>query len=292
MGLGSVKEGNGVYLSVAGGFIWDRKAEKSNPNYAEQSFVRADKTEGVRAGARYADLTGRIVGVQFKTHDEYGESINVTVDSGEDRFIMSISTNNRYSQDMMKALLKMDLTQDIFIKPYDFVGSDKKRAQGISFRQGGEKLALRVDEAPSKEGEWFKSASKKQIKRFFEDLSDWYVAEVEEKVCPKLSADLPEKKKSGLGTAESNESTPADKVEEAPVETKTDAPKMTQLKMKKALKAYIAENYDDKELPKLSKEDVVKWYELSLKEEELPFGEDEGADVSEEDLDKALENLI
>ena len=164
-GLGTVKEGGrSTFLSLAGGYIWDRKAESNDPNYATQSFDRADGTTGERAGARYADLT-----------------------NGEN-FILSVSTNNRYSQDVMKMLLCADLSQPIFVKPYDFVGKDKRRAQGVSFRQNGEKLALRVEGAPNKDADWFKSAGTKNIKRFFEDLSEWYVQQVTDKVVGSTSA--------------------------------------------------------------------------------------------------------
>ena len=182
-GLGSVKEGGrSTFLSLAGGYIWDRKAEASNPNYATQSFDRADGTTGERPGARYADLTGLISKVEFKTHPQFGENVNVTIAANGELFILSVSTNNRYSQDVMKMLLVADLEQPIFIKPYDFVGKDGRRAQGVSFRQNGEKLGLRVEGSPSQPSEWFKTAGTKNIKRFFEDLSDWYVNEVTNKV--------------------------------------------------------------------------------------------------------------
>ena len=183
MGLGAVSAGNrSTFLTIAGGFIWNRKAESNDPNYATQEFNRADGTTGERSGARYADLTGNISKVEFKTHPQFGENINVTVNSGGEDFILSVSTNNRYSQDLMKLLLVGDLTKPLFVKPYDFTGKDGKRAMGISFRQDGEKVALRVDGAPAKEGEWFKTAGAKNIKRFFEDLNEWYVNEVTAKV--------------------------------------------------------------------------------------------------------------
>jgi len=294
-GLGAVSEGNGLYLSIAGGFIWNRKADASDPNYAEQTYVRADKTEGVRAGARYADLTGKVVGVQFRTHDDYGESINIKVAAGEDIYIVSISTNNRYSQDFMKALLKMNLEKPLFIKPYDFVGSDKKRAMGISFRQDGEKLDLKIENAPSKEGEWFKTAQKKDIKRFFEDLNDWFVAEVEEKVVPLIVEDLPETPKQGLGKASESVSREDDveskpKAKESKKAPEVQGTEVSPLKKKKALREYIAENYPDNELPNLSKADLDAWYELCLAEEELPFPNE--AEVSESDLDSQLGALL
>ena len=299
-GLGSVQERKGVFLSIAGGFIWNRKVTEGEPNYKVQKFSRKDGTEGERNGAQYADLTGKVVGVEFKTHDEYGESINVTVTAGDSTFIVSISTNNRYSQDMMKALLKMDFDQNVYMKPYDFTDSKtRKRVHGISFKQGGVKLEIRNDDAPSKEKDWFGTASKKEMKRFFEDLSDWFVAEIEEKVIPQLSTKK-SNEPAGLGTSSSEEpeavkGIPTDNVKETPV---ADAPKaISPIKMKKALKEYIKENYGDETLPKLSKEDLVTWYNLSESEEELPFEdyvkeEAKSAEVSESELDNELKALL
>ena len=295
-GLGKVSQGSGLYLSIAGGLIWNRKADASDPAYREQTYPRKDGSEGVRKGAAYGDLTGTVIGVQFRTHQEYGESINVTiVDDSEERYIVSVSTNNRYSQDMMKALLKADLSLPVFMKPYDFIGQDKKRATGISFRQNGEKINLRNDDAPNKEAEWFKKSDKKSIRRFFEDLNDWFVSEVEEKVCSQF-ANAPvkekEKPKSGLGSATAST---AEGVEEAKEEPAAEAPKVSPIKMKKAIKAYIEENYEGKSLPKLSKPDLAKWYDLVLQEEELPFEEEGGetnSPVEESDLTANLNALM
>tara|TARA_R110002051_G_scaffold183611_1_gene253167 strand:+ start:831 stop:1715 length:885 start_codon:yes stop_codon:yes gene_type:complete len=293
MGLGEVKESKGTYLSIAGGYVWNRKIKEGEPNFNTQTYTRADKTEGTRQGGRYADLSGLITGVEFKTHDEYGESLNVTVLADGDTYIVSIATNNRYSQDFMKALLKVDLSKDIYFKPYDFVDGDGRRAQGIVFRQEGEKIALRNDDAPSKEKDWFKTSSKKEVKRFFEDLSDWFVAEVEEHVVPKLGNIVPAEK-TGLGVSTDNNtsSDEREEISEAKTEDAKVAVALSPLKMKKALKVYIAENYEDEELPKLSKEDLKVWYDLSLAEEELPFSEGDSSEVSGGDLDDQLKNLL
>ncbi len=314
-GLGKVQDSGATFLSIAGGYLWNRKEGKDNPDYAEQEYEKADKTTGIRTGARYADLTGVISKVAFRTHAEYGESLNVTFFAGGEFYIVSISTNNRYSQDMMKALLVMDLEKPIFVKPYDFVGQDKKRAQGISFKQDGEKLALKV-EVPSdftKDEDWFKKADKKQIKRFFEDLNEWYVAEVEEKVVPKIKTVVPEEK-----SEETPEKTAPKKVEEKKPETKKEEVKKEEVKeeskqeeekpavgvsilaMKKVLRPYIAENYPGQELPELSPVDMLKWYNLAIAEEELPFedvgkseeSEENSGELSQEDLDSQLNALM
>lgn len=310
MGLGSVREGgNQTFLSIAGGYIWNRKCDKTHPDYAEQTYIKADKTEAVRSGAQYADITGHVTKVEFRTHKEFGENMNVTIDDGEDSFIISVSTNNRNCQDLMKALMIMDLSKEIFIKPYDFVGADKKRAQGISFRQNGEKLSLKVEvpEEFQKDAEWFKNTDKKKIKRFFEDLSDWYVAEIEETIIPKLkpiegkeksttSADEEEEQDDVLNYEESEPKVPKKSTEKEQVEDKEGEPSpVAPLRMKKILREYIKENYDGQELPELSREDLVKWYNLAVSEEELPFVESENTqsnEVSGDDLEAELNKLL
>lgn len=305
-GLGKVQEGGATFLSVAGGYIWDRKADQSHPDYATQDYEKADKSTGTRTGARYADLTGKVTKVEFRTHAEYGESINVTFKASEDFYIISISTNNRYSQDMMKALLNMDLEKSIFLKPYDFIGEDKKRAQGISFKQDGAKLDLKVADAPTKDAEWFKKADKKAIKRFFEDLNDWFVAEVEANVILNIKAEVKEESGETEAKSAKKEVTETKKpVAETKKEEKVLLAEpiqgaetlVTPLGMKKVLRAYIAENYPGAELPSLEKDELVKWYSLALEEEELPFPEsneseeDEGV-MSEDELNEQLDKLI
>lgn len=305
-GLGSVEERDYVYLSVAGGYIWNKKADESDPDYGEQSFTRADKTEGIRKGARYEHIDGRVLSVNFKQHDQYGESINVVLDIGQDKdYILAVSTNNRYSQDLMKALLNADLSKNLLIKPYDFVGKDGKRASGCTFKQDGQKIEIKVEEAPSKEGDWFKNATKKAIKRFFEDLNDWYVAEVQEKVMPILDQKANETPK--------NEPDVNENAEEAEVENKPNAndsvdneentndvnhsnqdskdDRVSPIKMKRAIKAYIQENYEDETMPKLSGEVLVKWYNLVLEEEELPF-EDKSKEVEKTSSENLPESSV
>ena len=172
---------NSTYLAVAGGYVWNKKEDESHPQFATQEFKKIDGTVGSRQGARYDSLTGVISGVEIKTHDQYGESIQTKIVSGSDVFTLSISTNNRYSQDMMKALLKLDLSLPVMLRPYDFVNRENKRVQGISFNQNGQKVLLKNDDAPF-DPNVFANGDKKKIKRFFEDLTEWFVDEVTSKV--------------------------------------------------------------------------------------------------------------
>lgn len=310
-GLGAVKENKGTFLSVAGGYIWDRKADKSNPHYATQTYTKKDKTEGTRAGAQYGDLLGKVVSVVFREHNEYGQSINVGFEAEGELFIVSIGTNNRNSQDLMRALLVADLDQDLYMRPYDFQDKQKKRVQGISFKQNGEKLNLRVDGAPSESAEWFKSAAKKDVRRFFEDLSDWYVGMIQENVIPvllKKNAKREEPKKSGLGTPKSenveapntgNDVEAPPTIEELGVQKPKTQPKKevsekpTVIKMRRFLKSYIEDNYGEGySLPKLSKDDVSKWYDLAQEGEELPLEEDKAPQVENEEPQQNVQDAL
>ncbi len=276
-GLGTVEKNNGLYLSVAGGYIWNRKAEEGDPNYAIQKYTKADGETAERAGAQYATLSGKITNVLFRTHEKFGQNINATITAGGENYILSIGTDNRNCLDLMKALLVCDLSKDIFVSPYDFVGRDGRRAQGISFKQDGDKLNLRVDEAPDKPREWFKTADKKKVRRFFEDLSEWYVEKVTSDIIPQLEGNV-EQSPSGLGTS---------KPQESDVVESSEKKEISLVAMKKAIKEYIAENYEGQEMPKLDKVGVLAWYDLVVEEEELPFEEDFSSD-----LDSELENLL
>ena len=172
-------EGKATFLGVAGGYVWDKSKGEDHPMYKTQKYDKLEGEVGTRAGARYDSLSGTVVGVEFQEHEQYGESVRVTVDSKGEVFIVSIGTNNRYSQDMLKVLLKMDYSKVILMKPYDFIDKQKnKRVQGISFKQDGNKIALRNEDAPFESAEFFKTATQKKKKRFFEDLTEWFVSSV------------------------------------------------------------------------------------------------------------------
>ena len=298
-GLGTVNENNGIYLSVAGGLMWHRKASKDDPKYGTQEYKTQDGKIEVRSGARYPDITGMVVSVAFQD-SKFGENINTKVDINGTIYILSIKKTRKEARHIMQALLLSDLSKELFIKSYDFVDKDGKKAYGLSFRQDGEKIKLRVDGEPNKSQDWFKTASKRDIRRHYEDLAEWLEAEVEENVIPNLVSDDTEKPKNKTNTSENEVEETTDTVEEKQEpkeEVKKEVveqKKVTPLKMKKALKEYIAENYEGEELPKLSKEDLVVWYNLSLEDEELPWPIEgvSDAEVSKSDIDEQLEALM
>ncbi|UXQ88841.1 hypothetical protein [Tenacibaculum phage Larrie] len=305
-----------TYLSVAGGYIWDKKAPKSNPYYKTQKYTKkTDNKEYTRSGAAFGSVTCRIKDITFRTHPTFGENVEVKIQVGNDFYYLSVGKNSRNGQDLMKAILTMDLTKSIYIKPHDFEDAEtKKQVTGMSFKQDGRKLELNnIEDMPTESKEFFASGNKKKIKRFFEDLADWLEGEINETVEPelsKLNAGSSDEGKSelisnyssatnsqaGYEDEEEDDFDP-EEFEEKPkkkaapkkkAEVKEEAPKekkVSSIAKRKAIAAYIEENYSEQSMPKLNKEQLDEWYELVVNFEELPFEDnsEEGEANSVED---------
>jgi hypothetical protein len=263
-------KGNVTFLSVAGGYIWDKSVEKGHKLFKVQEYAKLEGEVGSRQGARYDALSGIVTDVNFEEHEQYGESIRVSINSEGVGYIISIQTNNRNSQDFMKALLKMNFQKELLIAPYDTNNWSKKqpkRNQGIKFTQGGEKIDLRNDDAPFETKEFFDTASQKKKKRYFDDLTEWFVDKVKELVdtIEFLSPKVDEKTE-----------------EEAP---EKEAPKKETPKKEKKSKK-------EKKAKKSKKADEAE----DAKEEEQEEGEsdpaDEMPDVDDNELDGQLESLM
>lgn len=310
-GLGQVTESGVIFLGIAGGFVWDKKADESHGAYSEQKFSRVDGTEGVRKGAKYADITGKIVEIKFPVHQQYGEHINLTIDAGDDRYIVALKIGNRYSQDIMKGILLGDIEKPFRIKPFAFPDKENptKIVQGCNIFQDAEKIDLKGLEVIKPEGctsdedvkNFFKTATPKKRDRYFDDLNEWLKAEILEEVV----SGMPEApRKEGKPAVNKPKPAPTAKPEETESEAEAkatevveqEAPKpLTPLKMKQALRAYSAENYEGREIPKtLAGAELIQWYDLSVAGEDLPWSDEEGSDASEvkpKDISSQLDAL-
>lgn len=184
-----------TYLSIAGGFIWDKKADSSHPAYKEQEWKDLKGGSNIRKGAAYKSYSGKISDVGFSSHESYGDSLLVTFDSDGEKFVFSIPMNKRNSQDFLKAILKIDLNKDVKVSPYYFE-KDGKTRQGINFYQNNEKVDtfnLEIEGFEFKSGEWFAKAKKSQITMYFLSLTEILQEKVEEKIKAfKESSDIQE----------------------------------------------------------------------------------------------------
>ena len=135
MGIqGSSNRDEVLFLSINAGAIWDKKADETNEFYREETYEKKDGSSGIRKGARYESVSGFITGVRFASHPEYGESLNILIEDGDDKFVLSTQVDNRYCGDLMKMLLLIDYNKLVIIRPYDFEDAKKKRVMGVSIK--------------------------------------------------------------------------------------------------------------------------------------------------------------
>lgn len=313
MGLGVITESGTIFLAIQGGLVWDKKADSNHAYYREQPFKTQSDPEGsmtgLRKGAAYADITGTIVKVEFQDHDKYGESIAVTMDDSEgNRYVVTASTNNRFGQDIEKALLTADLTLPVKIKPYAFPDKENKSkiVTGCNIFNDGQKLDLKPENMPQAPEGFFKTASMKQKQKFFLELSEWFRGEIEETVIPTFKPLVkkegkPAEKTPANNPAPANTGNEVEEVEEtneAPEETTTKVAEVkppSPIQMKKEIQAYSNENYEGRKIPVLAGDELKAWYKAVISEDELPWDDDEqevdASNVPESDINAQLDAL-
>lgn len=300
MGLGVITESGTIYLAIQGGMVWDKKADSNHAYYREQPFKTQSDPEGtmtgMRKGAAYSDITGTVVKVEFQDHQQYGESIAVTLDdSDNNRYVVTASTNNRFGQDIEKALLSADLSLPIKIKPYAFPDKENKNkiVTGCQIFNDGQKLDLKVEGMPQAKEGFFKTATQKQKQKFFLDLSEWFRGEIEETVIPTFKP-LVKKEGKPADQKPANNPAPADtgtegqenevsnEEEETPTPEAPEVKPPSPIQMKKDIQAYSNENYEGRKIPTLAGDELKSWYKAVIDEDELPWNDDleQGSDIS------------
>lgn len=301
---GSSNREKALFLSIQAGAIWDKKADESSEFYKEETYEKKDGSTGTRKGARYESVSGFVTGVRFSTHAEYGDSLNITLQDGGEKFIISTQVDNRYCGDLMKMLLIADLEKMLIIRPYDFIDQKGKRAMGISVRQDGEKISLRVEGSPFKDAEWFKSAAKRDVKRFFEDVTDYFLSRVKEEICPRFaqptssvasneydeSDEEPEEKREPEAKPEVKaEAKPVKKAELLPEEKPAATDTVTPIAMKRVIRKYMQEVYPGVDMPDLKGAELIKWHSLCINFDELPIPEESAGSSQVVGADAALD---
>ena len=134
MGLGKTEKK--TYLSIAFGRLRQRTTKEDT-----QSELRLGE-DGTEYYERvYNFIEGFITNLFYKVHQEYGNSFEVTIDDGKEKFNLSFKENSRYCQDLLTKLPLIDLTKPVMITPFDFVPADKTdNIQGTSIKQDGVKI--------------------------------------------------------------------------------------------------------------------------------------------------------
>lgn len=88
----------------------------------------------------YTYVEGRLTGIYYKEDEKFGNSFEVTVDDGKEKFQVSFPEGDNYFIDFFSKLSNADLTKWIKIAPYDFTDTSGKRRKGITLMQDNLKI--------------------------------------------------------------------------------------------------------------------------------------------------------
>jgi hypothetical protein len=133
---------NKTFFSIIGG-KFKQPSTEGTPGAEKREWETKDGKSGVKWEITHDNLEGKIVGLRYKDGD-YGTSLVVTIQNGNDMGELQISTKSRYYDDIAKKLKSIDLEKTVTLSPYDFEGQNKKgedkKFTGITVIQGNEKV--------------------------------------------------------------------------------------------------------------------------------------------------------
>jgi hypothetical protein len=132
MALGN--NNSAIFLSIADGKIVRRFKEKTN-NTAERTITKGPNAGKVVHEEKYAFVEGHITDIQTRT-SEYGKTWNVTIDDGDESYILQMDYSGGYSSAFLKALPNVDFSQPVKLSPKMTIEGDKKKTT-LFVNQGG-----------------------------------------------------------------------------------------------------------------------------------------------------------
>lgn len=135
MGLTVSSKGSKTYLTIING-KFAQKATADTPN----AVARENKNKLTIYEVLYDALEGQITGLKMETND-FGRQLSVEVQSGIDKFNLSIPMESKYFDNFCYKINNVDLKREVKLVPYSFEPSDGKgKKTGINFYQNDVKL--------------------------------------------------------------------------------------------------------------------------------------------------------
>lgn len=69
-------------------------------------------------------IKGKLIKADLKTHEEYGDSIELTITDGSDIAVLQFKFDSSYGRSFLYKTPNLDIKQVVNIKPYSFVSKD------------------------------------------------------------------------------------------------------------------------------------------------------------------------
>jgi hypothetical protein len=85
-------------------------------------------------------ISGKIKGIEIRTHEEYGKKISLKVIDGEDTDYVEMMMNGGYGKSFLFRMMNIDFNEEVKMVPYEFINEDGRTVSGITFYQNDEKV--------------------------------------------------------------------------------------------------------------------------------------------------------
>lgn len=131
MGLNKSEGAGTIYLSVANG-----KLVRQFKQATKESAERVNKVGKTVFEEFYKDLTGIITKIETKEND-YGKQWQITIEDGEEKYMVQMPYSGRYSSSFLKALPNVKQGQPVRFMPWEMAdkADANKKITGVTMYQ-------------------------------------------------------------------------------------------------------------------------------------------------------------
>lgn len=128
------KNNNAVFLSISDGKITKRVKQPTS-----ESVTRVTKEGKTVHEEIYDGVSGIITDIQVKEHQSFGKFWNITIQDGEERYILQTNYSGGYASAFLKTLPNVDVEERVRFAPHMKIENDKKKVT-LFLQQGGKAL--------------------------------------------------------------------------------------------------------------------------------------------------------
>lgn len=182
MGLNKNTE-KSTYLSVSGG-----KLIKTHKQPNADTVERVNKLGRTVYEEHFVDLTGKLVDIATREHQDYGKQWQLKFESDGEIFLIQMPFSGRYASSFLRVLPNLDLKKEMRFKPWEMTDKNdaSKKVSGITIYQGGKILPYYTKDEPNGLPELKQVKVKGKITWDDSDLMDFLENMVKNEIVPKL----------------------------------------------------------------------------------------------------------
>lgn len=179
---------------------YERRAINPKANVRAREWS-TPKESGIAYEEFYGAVSGRIVAIKIRDHEQYGRSIAITLrqQSGAEA-VFTVGTSSQYGMSLMERLPNVDLEKEVRISAFAKTTGETTR-YSISLKQGENRVESFFKKYDTETKEWTLSHGYPEVdpkeqkkygdmfwsQRYFPECSVFLVEYIEEHVAPKVN---------------------------------------------------------------------------------------------------------